>query len=741
MTNFIVDPNVISFEEIKKQYENYLATRPDSAQISQFFLSSAGQTTIEEAAAYLAYLKYDSIVSRRENYLPYATTRGGVVAGGQQLGYSAFRGRNAVVTVTFTPSTSQVYPKFYRLGEVSGYGLLLLNELVVNAGTPATVQCIVGDLLSQTLQSNSEGAQQFRFTSPRVSEDIRISIGTDEVETSKDILDLLEQKFVVQSNTLGSLDAKYLNDPNSAFTYTTGSSILLEYVELRDLSFSESNVQVDEVEGTLTNVEITTLYREPETNESIQLKAPLENETKFVVRGRNDYPKLLLLLDEDFISAGGKDGDIPATVKSFALPSDLSVLSSTVKNELLFQLENSRPFGTAPTDIIDPIARFLDLDIEICVQSGVVGSPNTAIRTILSAYEKRLSTPEELISINFKEIEALITALDIVQISRIKIASNTWGASTVYVRGNHVTPVTPNGFIYEAVEFLRKSGATEPLWPSPTVLPPPDNTVIYGQTIEDNGLVWVSIPEDSGLIDWQANNAYRVGDKVKVTGLGNTPNASFQVQSYISRSGENIAATFADTTYEGVTFTADNSGTDGNSISLVFDGIDDIDTVVDQWNLNNPTNTVSFSGGLGTDVLNAGTASLTGGQEAVVAEPNWPIPIDPLTPDERSFTQDNQILWLMVEKEGTPSAWSDNTQYQLGDFVIPTTVQSGQENIMFQAVALIGKSGSVEPTFPTSFGSTVLDNEILWTARNPDGSPETGLEEEYYLINETVTIV
>jgi hypothetical protein len=55
-----------------------------------------------------------------------------------------------------------------------------------------------------------------------------------------------------------------------------------------------------------------------------------------------------------------------------------------------------------------------------------------------------------------------------------------------------------------------------------------------------------------------------------------------------------------------------NAGDAGNSISLVFDGIDDVDTVVAAWNAANPSNQVVVDGG-GTSVPTALTYTLSGG--------------------------------------------------------------------------------------------------------------------------------
>lgn len=71
----------------------------------------------------------------------------------------------------------------------------------------------------------------------------------------------------------------------------------------------------------------------------------------------------------------------------------------------------------------------------------------------------------------------------------------------------------------------------------------------------------------------------------------------------------------AQATYETVVFTAGAAGAAGNGISLSFNGVDDIDTVVQAWNTANPGNTVEHNG-TGTDVLASGSVDLTGGYDA-----------------------------------------------------------------------------------------------------------------------------
>lgn len=68
-----------------------------------------------------------------------------------------------------------------------------------------------------------------------------------------------------------------------------------------------------------------------------------------------------------------------------------------------------------------------------------------------------------------------------------------------------------------------------------------------------------------------------------------------------------------------VTIVADNEGTAGNSVSLPFDGTDDIDTAISDWNLANPGNTVTLTDGDGSQIPdNLETIDLAGGVDEVI---------------------------------------------------------------------------------------------------------------------------
>lgn len=91
---------------------------------------------------------------------------------------------------------------------------------------------------------------------------------------------------------------------------------------------------------------------------------------------------------------------------------------------------------------------------------------------------------------------------------------------------------------------------------------------------------------------------------------------------YSIQSGVNetlLAAALLDVKAKGTwvsnSFEAMSAGAAGNTISLVFDGVKAIDTVVADWNAANSANQVMYLGTDGTQVPTAGTLSLVGGKD------------------------------------------------------------------------------------------------------------------------------
>jgi hypothetical protein len=131
---------------------------------------------------------------------------------------------------------------------------------------------------------------------------------------------------------------------------------------------------------------------------------------------------------------------------------------------------------------------------------------------------------------------------------------------------------------------------------------------------------------------------------------------------------------------EEVTITANTAGTAGNSITLTFDGVDDVDTVLAAWNAANPSNQATLDSGDGAQVpddgdslqLSGGVAAIAGGSDPIFDQ-DLNTTDDPtfnkltLTPDQN----DSSLKLGTLEFQGYAlnNAWiGDNVYYNGSNF-------------------------------------------------------------------------
>ena len=514
---FIVNTDSVSQSAIKADLEAWLQTLPDADQWTLYFESATGQAVIELIAAMMTYMKFDSITARREAFLQFALNASSQIAASQSLGYSVFRGRNAIVKLNITPINTGIWPKYEILGTVKDRDLILLEDTPYNAGVPIDVTLVVGSLETQDLVADVSSLDVFRFNQKLVSEDLRISIDGTEVETSKNVVDMLDGKFQLQSNPFGSVDAKYLNLLAFPTRYNVGSILQLEWVTLKDTIFVTSDLALDETEGTLNAVEVTSLFEPVETENSIKVNAPLQNETKFVIRAREDQPKILTQVSTDIIDAKGRDISAAIMILFYMRDDDFRFTETEV-NGLINQMAPYRPHGMLPVLIGHPQRIGVRLKIDVTL-SGVTGDPVTDIRAITQALAFKLQG-----SIILSDLEASIEALDTVKIVRISFTGDTWLADTKYEVGTHVKASPDNGKIYQAEEILYFSGGGEPTWPA-----------VINEEVTDGDIIWIAVPKDdpSGIPDWEASTSYTVNTEVRPT----TPNGFiFKVKETLNES-------------------------------------------------------------------------------------------------------------------------------------------------------------------------------------------------------------
>ena len=592
--SFEIDPTNVSQADIKAALEEIVAGQPDSVKWSDFFASGAGQILLNLIASLGTLLTYNNIVGRREAYIQYAQNRSSVIAGASILGHSARRGHNARLQIKFIPTTTGTLPKWSLLGTVKDRDLILEEDTVVNSGIESTVTVTVGTIKTETLTSPTDQPHRFQFTTPNVSADIRLYLNGTEQSFTEKIVDLVSGKFVAQSNVFGSVDAVYLNLDTFATRYNVGSPLRLDWIELYNLTFKLEDVKW--TSGTMTDLTVISQYESPEDIESIRINGPLANETQFVIRGREDYMKIVKQLIPTLTDVIGMDASA-AIVKLFMVKPDGSLYTTTEKYDIQNTLSLYRPFGVMPPDISDPDIVFYNLNLTAKV--GGVGNAEADINALIDAMQMKLG-----FEMDFDTLEHDINALGYIRISRVLNDADLWAANTTYRKGTLLLPTTGAAMAYRVNRVVYRSGVVEPTWP-----------ISDGATIIDNKIIWRAREKTPGNANyWVAGKDYKrplealdpnnplfqkgpSGETVVPTGLIGTP------------------ATNASATFLGATFTATTAGVNGNLIALVFDNATDIDTVVGAWNAAHLTNQVGFMGLPGTTVLPGFTVQLTGGQD------------------------------------------------------------------------------------------------------------------------------
>lgn len=643
-SDFPIDPTSFSFSDIQANLDIFLSSQPDADQWSQFFQSTSGRNVRDLVAAFGALMRYDTITARREAYIQFSQNRSSKIGASQFLGYSVFRGRNAVLKLTIIPISTGVYEKYDIIGTVKDRDLILLESYAYNAGVPLEVSVVVGQILTETLIASSDRLNVFHFTQKAVSNDARIFIDGTEVAWSTNVADMLSGKFQLQSNPFGSVDAKFLNLSSFSPRYQPGSEILLQWVTLKDIEFVLSDVALDETDGTLSALEFTSFYEAPETDSSIEVNAPLKNETKGHVRGKQDQPKLFRQLDTAMISTSGKTIKA-AVMEIYYIKDDGTRYSPEEKLALVEAFEPYRPHGLLPLIISEPDEVDLHLSFQIVRDPTGVGDHVALVDSILAPYENLLEA-----KFNLYDIEQQIESADYVKIVRISVTAPLWGAETLYALGKTVSDAVHNDVIYKAKNIIYLSGASEPVW-----------TNVAGQLILDGRLIWESFYKSdvSELHDWEPSTRYSKFDVVRPTVANDT---AYKVVGYLNFTG--------------------------------------------------------------------------------AVEPVW-TPLSGAQPEDfvGTLVEDNNILWMAVQQEGTPPTWQLNTDYKAGEIVVASNqVGSDTVGVAWQVLAFLGKTGASLPAFPPTPSAVVTDGSIEWEAvdiTTPDFSLPVN---QFYKFVKTVTV-
>ncbi len=566
MSEFIIDPQTVSWKELVKRLRAFLLSKPDAAAWKDFYDSGAGTTLIELTSGYAAFAKKDLITNRRETYLRYAKNLSSIIGISGNYGYSSFRGRNTHNRIKVLANQNRAIHKFDIIGSVKNINILSLDNYSLLNGQLTTIDIVIGNIEQSILTAQDDKLQVFRFINDLVSEDYRVKVSNVEVPLSGEIIKLIDDFYVSISNAFGGIDLFYLNQGD--YGYTSLTDIVLDYVVLNDLSYDfpgDLKFLYGEIQPLINSpgiddTQILSFYTPPEAKDSIKIKAPLRFETQKVIRGRDDFRKTFKLLNSEFLDTNGYDVS-PAKVELTYLKSNLSNLTTNEKNAYFDTLNSFTNYGVWLYKISDPIKVQYTLTIELKAYQN--GDTSNIVNNILEifAYEHAPSSPinedtriqrrEKNLEgeIDLEQIEHELDNVDSIKISRVTVKTTVYQVSTLVIRGVFKTPTSDNGKIYECVkagttsssepDFTTNEGDLTieglPFWSLSTAisvgdiyLPTTNNnrayratvggntsnsneptwSVVLGDTIPDGNVVWTCIDPltASGAVIWKCLN-------------------------------------------------------------------------------------------------------------------------------------------------------------------------------------------------------------------------------------------
>lgn len=243
--------------------------------------------------------------------------------------------------------------------------------------------------------------------------------------------------------------------------YNSGSILELTYVELNDVQYEAQDLQLDI--GVVTSTSIETPYQSQETLTQMRRNAPLYNETRYVVRGREDFRKIFRMETLNAVDANGFD-PIPAVVDlSYVKDHTNKVWSpdkmTRIGDEVLSTIPNNYIYRATSSGYTGLSRK---------------GTSGTVEPTWIPEGYKVPERKEDQEYPDIPQVEDYQVVWEARYIPEVGIRPNYWQSNTRYELGQQIA-VHNADYYFEAVKFN-----TEPVWPTE-----------IGQTVRDNEVNWI----------------------------------------------------------------------------------------------------------------------------------------------------------------------------------------------------------------------------------------------------------
>lgn len=540
-----------SFEQIVIDLNVYLRSLPDWESWQDYYKTGSGQTIIELIAGLGAQLFYFVNIQRQENYLQTAMNRSSVVGISQMLGYSAGRGNAVKATITVTPESTNVYEKFDIIGQCKDKDIILAESVLLNEGVQKQISVIIGTLKRDYCKITSSALQPFRMTAENISEDyilyktsntytndeleiIKNDLAYDktgwiELPTSSKMIDMINDKYVVQTNVLSAVDIFYLNEGSGthAYPYRQEETLFIDYVELSDTEFALADMGF--FYGSVDSVDSVASYNAVESINSIKVNAPLANETQALIRAREDAEKLVQQFGKNYLSTINTRDINPEKIEVTYIKSDYTLLSDIEYKELYdFLFNQVRPFGVNMPFISPPIRAILELEIDVeLLNTLVLSQIKENIASMVESLENKfiVNTRGQLVPLDLNLIEQQIEDLYGVKIARVYIKSSEYKPDTYYRIGQFIKSDPDSELLFKLEDIVFTSSDNPPEWPTS-----------IGSTVIDGDIEWICKEHIEGYgEEWEPHKTYGISDIVLPDPLNGY---MYEFNHYVSRSGD-----------------------------------------------------------------------------------------------------------------------------------------------------------------------------------------------------------